>query len=170
MFCERVATYGANARDPLVTSHAERAILHSRPVRRKRGRTDHSEPSSELRLTPAAVSGALNDPDPAGPGSGAFGERISRLSAAILRISASLDLATVLKEVVDSARAPLTPGARRRCRGPRCTTGASISAASYKTDCGDCLAQESNGVSACLSLSISPYPSFGFLRQGLDFG
>ena len=34
MFCERVATYGANARDPLVTSRAKRAILHSRPVRR----------------------------------------------------------------------------------------------------------------------------------------
>ena len=32
-------------------------------------------------------------------------ERISRLSAAILRISASLDVGTVLREVVDSARA-----------------------------------------------------------------
>ncbi len=32
------------------------------------------------------------------------GDRVSRLSAAILRISASLDLATVLQEVVDSAR------------------------------------------------------------------
>ena len=47
----------------------------------------------------------MNDPDPAGPGSGASGDRTSRLSAAILRISASLDLATVLEEVVDSARA-----------------------------------------------------------------
>ncbi|MXZ28013.1 MAG: response regulator [Gammaproteobacteria bacterium] len=35
----------------------------------------------------------------------ALRERISQLSAAILRISASLDLATVLQEVVDSARA-----------------------------------------------------------------
>ena len=35
----------------------------------------------------------------------ALGDRISRLSAAILRISASLDLTTVLHEVVDSARA-----------------------------------------------------------------
>ena len=36
---------------------------------------------------------------------GALQERVSRLSAAILRISASLDLDTVLQEVVDSARA-----------------------------------------------------------------
>ena len=35
----------------------------------------------------------------------ALRERISKLSAAILRISASLDLDTVLREVVDSARA-----------------------------------------------------------------
>ena len=35
----------------------------------------------------------------------ALKERASALSAAILRISASLDLATVLQEVVDSARA-----------------------------------------------------------------
>ena len=35
----------------------------------------------------------------------ALKERASALSAAILRISASLDLATVLREVVDSARA-----------------------------------------------------------------
>ena len=35
----------------------------------------------------------------------ALGDRISRLSAAILRISASLDVNTVLHEVVDSARA-----------------------------------------------------------------
>ena len=97
-----------------MTSRAKRAILHSRPVRRKRGRTDHSEPS-ELRLNPAAVSGALNDPDPAGPGSGASGERISRLSAAILRISASLDLATVLEG-----------GGREH---PRSSTGARVQAA-----------------------------------------
>ena len=47
----------------------------------------------------------MSDPVPAGPGNGASGDRTSRLSAAILRISASLDLATVLNEVVDSARA-----------------------------------------------------------------
>ncbi|WP_420636780.1 ATP-binding protein [Candidatus Palauibacter sp.] len=47
----------------------------------------------------------MSDPVPAGPGNGASGDRTSRLSAAILRISASLDLATVLEEVVDSARA-----------------------------------------------------------------
>ena len=35
----------------------------------------------------------------------ALGDRISKLSAAILRISASLDVHTVLHEVVDSARA-----------------------------------------------------------------
>ena len=35
----------------------------------------------------------------------ALQDRISRLSAAVLRISASLDLDTVLREVVDSARA-----------------------------------------------------------------
>ena len=43
----------------------------------------------------------MNDRDPAGSSD----ERISRLSAAILRISQSLDLATVLEEVVESARA-----------------------------------------------------------------
>ena len=32
-------------------------------------------------------------------------DRLSRLSAAVLRVSASLDLSTVLQEVVDSARA-----------------------------------------------------------------
>ena len=47
----------------------------------------------------------MNDRDPTGPGNGASGDRISRLSAAILRISTSLDLATVLEEVVESARA-----------------------------------------------------------------
>ena len=35
----------------------------------------------------------------------ALRERISRLSAAILRISATLDVGAVLREVVDSARA-----------------------------------------------------------------
>ena len=43
----------------------------------------------------------MNGRDP----TGSPDERISRLSAAILRISASLDLATVLEEVVESARA-----------------------------------------------------------------
>ena len=40
-----------------------------------------------------------------GPENGASGDRASRLSAAILRVSASLDLPTVLQEVVESARA-----------------------------------------------------------------
>ena len=35
----------------------------------------------------------------------ALRERVSRLSAAVLRASSSLDLDTVLQEVVDSARA-----------------------------------------------------------------
>ena len=43
----------------------------------------------------------MNDRGPSGPSD----ERISRLSAAILRISQSLDLATVLEEVVEGARA-----------------------------------------------------------------
>ena len=43
--------------------------------------------------------------DKPGPGGETPRERISRLSAAILRISASLDVATVLREVVESARA-----------------------------------------------------------------
>ena len=43
----------------------------------------------------------MNDRGPSGPSD----ERISRLSAAILRISQSLELATVLEEVVEGARA-----------------------------------------------------------------
>ena len=39
------------------------------------------------------------------PKSGALRERIARLSAAVLRISASLDVGAVLRETVDSARA-----------------------------------------------------------------
>ena len=45
-----------------------------------------------------------NDEEPRGENE-ALRERISRLSAAVLRISSSLDLGTVLREVVDSARA-----------------------------------------------------------------
>ena len=45
----------------------------------------------------------MNDRDSTGPGSRASADRASRLSAAILRISQSLDLATVLDEVVESA-------------------------------------------------------------------
>ena len=45
----------------------------------------------------------MDDRDPTGPGRGASGDRASRLSAAILRINQSLDLATVFDEVVDSA-------------------------------------------------------------------
>ena len=47
----------------------------------------------------------MNDPDRSGPANGHGDDRISRLSAAILRISLSLDLATVLDEAVESARA-----------------------------------------------------------------
>ena len=47
----------------------------------------------------------MNDPDGLRQENAALRERISRLNAAILRISASLDLDTVLHEVVDSARA-----------------------------------------------------------------
>ena len=60
----------------------------------------------------SAGVGDLNDRDPTEAGSAASDDRISRLSAAILRIGGSLDLATVLQEIVDSARA-LT-GARLR--------------------------------------------------------
>ena len=47
----------------------------------------------------------MNDPDRSGPANGHGDDRISRLSAAILRISQSLELATVLEEVVEGARA-----------------------------------------------------------------
>ncbi|MXW66966.1 MAG: response regulator [Gemmatimonadales bacterium] len=50
-------------------------------------------------------SGALNDREQTAAGHGASGDRASRLSAAILRINRSLDLATVFDEVVDSGRA-----------------------------------------------------------------
>ena len=53
----------------------------------------------------------MTAPDPPNPEAEALRQRISTLSAAILRISSSLDMTTVLQEVVDSARA-LT-GARR---------------------------------------------------------
>ena len=49
--------------------------------------------------------GRMNGPDGLRQENAALRERISMLSAAILRISASLDLDTVLREVVDSARA-----------------------------------------------------------------
>ena len=47
----------------------------------------------------------MNDPHRSGPLNGSVGDPTSRLSAAILRISQSLDLATVLEEAVQSARA-----------------------------------------------------------------
>ncbi len=47
----------------------------------------------------------MNDPDLSGPSSGSADDRASRLSAAILRINQSLDVATVLEEAVESARA-----------------------------------------------------------------
>ena len=53
----------------------------------------------------------MTAPDPPNPEAEALRQRISTLGAAILRISSSLDMATVLQEVVDSART-LT-GARR---------------------------------------------------------
>ena len=56
-------------------------------------------------MSPSCGEWRLNDRDPAEPGSGTSDARISRLSAAILRISQSLDLATVLEEAVESARA-----------------------------------------------------------------
>ena len=45
----------------------------------------------------------MNDPDRGGPVRGPAGDRASRLSAAILRISRSLEVATVLGEAVESA-------------------------------------------------------------------
>ena len=45
----------------------------------------------------------MNDPDRSAPRSASAGDRASRLSAAILRISQSLDLSTVLEEAVQSA-------------------------------------------------------------------
>ena len=47
----------------------------------------------------------MSERDPAGPGDDPRDERITRLSAAILRISQSLDPPTVLEDVVESARA-----------------------------------------------------------------
>ena len=47
----------------------------------------------------------MNSPDKRQQEIETLRDRISRLSAAILRISASLDMDTVLQEVVDSARA-----------------------------------------------------------------
>ena len=44
-------------------------------------------------------------------------ERISKLSAASVRISVSLDLDTVLSEVVESARALIGESSMRRTRG-----------------------------------------------------
>ena len=84
---------------PCATFRSKRATLHSPAARQHPiGRSLVSSAS------PFGGSEALNDRDPNGPGSGASGDRISRLSAAILRISRSLDLATVLEEVVGSAR------------------------------------------------------------------
>ena len=67
-------------------------------------------PGPTLRIDPAGASPFRSGP-PFGQASGAVGDsdpggdRASRLSAAILRVNASLELATVLEEVVDSARA-----------------------------------------------------------------
>ena len=56
-------------------------------------------------VSPSGGSGAVNDPERSGPVNAPAADRASRLSAAILRISRSLHLGTVLQEVVDSARA-----------------------------------------------------------------
>ena len=53
----------------------------------------------------AGEDGRVNGPDGLRQETAALRERISRLNAAILPISASLDLDTLLHEVVDSARA-----------------------------------------------------------------
>ena len=47
----------------------------------------------------------MNETEQPGPEAEALRERISALSTAILRISASLDVSTVLQEAVDGARA-----------------------------------------------------------------
>ena len=85
-------------RGPLVTSRAKSAILHPPAVRRN---TPGPISRSLVRsASPFGGSGALNDRDPTGPSD----DRISRLSTAILRISQSLDVATVLEEVVEIGR------------------------------------------------------------------
>ena len=88
---------------------ANPAALHNpRPVKRKpRHGTAHQE---DRPMTTPADSTPANE------------ERISALSAAMLRISASLDLGTVLREAVDGARA-LT-GARCGAIGTIDETGA----------------------------------------------
>ena len=78
-------------------------MLHSPVARRKAiGLIGRSLVSS---TAPLGGSGALVERDVTGPTGRASDERISQLCAAILRISQSLDLATVLEEVVESARA-----------------------------------------------------------------
>ena len=57
------------------------------------------------RPCPSKREQNLNDPDSLRPASAASDDRVSRLSAAILRINLSLELATVLKEAVKGARA-----------------------------------------------------------------
>ena len=61
--------------------------------------------SLRVRRGWSGEGGLLKSPDELRRENEALGDRISRLSAAILRISASLDLTTVLHEVVVSARA-----------------------------------------------------------------
>ena len=51
----------------------------------------------------------MTDREPTAAENEALRARISALSAASLRISASLDLETVLNEIVDSARALIPP-------------------------------------------------------------
>ena len=63
------------------------------------------EEQDRERSAPLDVEAKVIDPEPRSPGEEALRERISTLSAAILRISASLDMETVLQEAVHSARA-----------------------------------------------------------------
>ena len=60
---------------------------------------------SNRRCAEPREGGPLTASDRQGREIEALRERVSRLTAAILRISASLDVSTVLREVVDSARA-----------------------------------------------------------------
>ena len=84
---------------------------------------------------------------------GASDARISRLSAAILRISRSLDLATVLEEVVESARA-LT-GARRLADERRAALAIPVIAV-VDAAAADVGAAAASGARATLTTAVAP--------------
>ena len=65
----------------------------------------------------------MNDPDRSGPANGHGDDRASRLSAAILRISLSLDLATVLAMRPSKAPGPSPAPAPRDHDDRRTETG-----------------------------------------------